>query len=328
MKNEVSWERDFSRGVRQRLLAIHERTPLDIVEVPEYNGLAFELYPPLPFPVVLHFHTPTVLVDRYNAVKITRHRKQWHAFEEKAGRNAFAFRCPSIALAREMSGLYGIAEHAIAILHHPFDTTVFDAIGKKEKTASIDILFVGRLERRKGAEILLRTLQRILSLDPRIGFTFAGEYAIGEMDMFRGAIERSLSEADRRRVWFLGPAKHAKLPILYCRSDLLCFPSLFENAPFTLLEAMASKLGIVASNTGGIPELVRHGENGLLFDPEKPDTLVERIKEAIDNPQQTAMRASAAYSMLQNDFNPEKIRAQVLDFFGSVIASFRDKTLR
>ena len=288
VEGEVSWERGFGRGVRQCLLAIHEKSPLDIVEVPEYNGLACALHPRMPFPVVVHFHTPTVLVDLYNAVEITLRRKRWYAFEKKASNCAMAYRSPSGALAKEMGNRYGIAERRITVIRHPFDTTVFDAIEKTRKNTSIDFLFVGRLERRKGAEILLNSLRRILSLDRRIGFTFAGEYAIGEVDRYRGAIERSLPDDDRKRVWFLGPANHDWLPILYCRSDALIFPSLFENAPYTLIEAMASKLPIIAANTGGIPELIRHGENGLLFNPEKPDELLACIQALIDHPHQAA----------------------------------------
>jgi glycosyltransferase involved in cell wall biosynthesis len=325
INGDILWEREYGLGVRQLILSIHKNEPLDIIEAPEYNGLAGELQPPLPCPVIVHFHTPTVIVDQYNAEKINWRRKQWYSFEQRACLNAAAYRCPSRALAMEITKRYGIAQSRIAIIQHPFDTALFDAIEKKRKEDHFDILFVGRLERRKGAEFLLMNLQRILSLDPRLRFTFAGEYSVGDMDQYRCAIERSLSENDRKRVWFLGPIKREKLPVLYCRSDLLCFPSLFENAPYTILEAMAAKLPVIGANTGGIPELIHHEENGLLFNPESPEELLDSIRTVIAHPDKAKAFANSAYATMKKDFKPDVIARLVIEFYSSVMASFNKK---
>jgi glycogen synthase len=325
MNGDIVWEHEYGLGVRQLILAIHENEPLDIIEAPEYNGLAGELHPPFPCPVIVHFHTPTVLVDLYNAEKINWRRKQWYSFEERACQNAAAYRCPSLALAKEIGKRYGIDERHIAIIRHPFDTELFDAIEKSRNNKHFDVLFVGRLERRKGAEFLLTHLQRILSLDLCLRFTFAGEYSIGDLDKYRCAIERSLPENDRKRVWFLGPVKRDKLPILYCRSDVLCFPSLFENAPYTVLEAIAAKLPVIGANTGGIPELIRHGENGLLFNPDSPEELLECIRTVINHPDKAESFANRAYATMKKDFKPDTIARLVLEFYGSVISLFNKK---
>jgi glycosyltransferase involved in cell wall biosynthesis len=226
-----------------------------------------------------------------------------------------------MALTHEMSNRYGIPENKITIIRHPFDTSIFDAIAKTRSGDHVDVLFVGRLERRKGAEVLLKNIQRILSLDKRLRFTFAGEFAIGDMDMYRSAIERSLSEIDRKRVWFLGPTKREKLPVLYCRSHMICIPSLFENAPYTVLEAMAAKLPIIGSNSGGIPELIRHQETGLLFNPDNSDELVANIQTYLDNPAQAESFAQNAYSTIVNEYNPDKITRRVIEFFNSAKSS-------
>jgi glycogen synthase len=325
LNGNIFWEREYSTGLRQLLLAIHGNDPLDIVEVPEYNGLASELRPPFPFPVVVHFHTPTVLVDFYNAIKINRDRTQWYTFEKKACLHANAYRCPSMALAKEINKRYGIAENRITLIRHPFDTALFDTIVKSRSSDHVDMLFVGRLERRKGAEILLKNIQRILSLDNRLRLTFAGEFAIGNTDMYRSAIERSLSESDRKRVWFLGPTKREKLPVLYCRSNMICIPSLFENAPYTLLEAVAAKLPVIGANTGGIPELIRHGESGMLFDPDSSDDLVACIQFYLDKPALAETFAQNAYTTMVKEFHPDKIARKVIEFYNSVISSLEKK---
>jgi glycosyltransferase involved in cell wall biosynthesis len=324
INGETAWERGYSWGLRQKLLELHEIDPIDIVEVPEYNGLAYELAPPLPFPIIIHFHTPTVLVDFFNAQKNTRRHKKWHLFEAKALDHAFAFRCPSSALKMEICKRYAIPENRITLIRHPFDTTPFDSIKKHACTQDvIDVLFVGRLERRKGAEILRREILPILSLDPRMRITIAGESTIGDMGIYRNAIERSLSEHDRKRIFFLGPTKREELPALYCRSDIFCIPSLFENAPYSLLEAMAAKLPIIGSRCGGIPELISHGENGLLFNPENPDEIVNCIKQLVVNRGKAAEFARNSYATLKNLCSPDTIARTVIDYYQAKLLDFR-----
>jgi len=80
---------------------------LDIVEVPEYNGLAYELEI-LPFPIIIHFIRQRSWSFFQRAENYQR-LKQWHLFEVKQS-NAFAFRCPSAALKMEICNRYAIPE--------------------------------------------------------------------------------------------------------------------------------------------------------------------------------------------------------------------------
>jgi glycosyltransferase involved in cell wall biosynthesis len=326
--NDVVWERGYSQSVLKRTLEIHEKSPVDCVEIPDYNGLAYEFSPSLPFPVIIHFHTPTYVIDRYNQKRITKRQRRWYAFEAKALLRAHAFRCPSNWMKNEACAAYGIPGEKVAVIPHPLDTEPFDAIEKTDKKKDvIDILFSGRLERRKGGDILLTRVGRILALDPRINLTLAGELEMGESGNYRSAIERSLDEQQRHRLWLLGPANHSDLPVLYRRSNIFLMPSLFENAPYALLEAMAARLPVVASNTSGIAELIKHEESGMLFDLDKPDTLLERIKHLIDSPDHARTYSQKAYETVKTLCAVKTIALKSIDFYSHVIESFRGRAL-
>jgi glycosyltransferase involved in cell wall biosynthesis len=328
LKNDCAWEQGYSCAARTLVARLHADEPVDCVEIPDYNGLGAEFTQPLPFPVVIHFHTPTYLIDSYNQQKVTGRKRRWYALEAKALARATAFRSPSIALKKEVSRHYGIDEEKIMVIAHPVDTTPFDAIRRENgKKNVVDILFSGRLERRKGGEILLRDTQRILSLDPRINITFTGELDMGEAGNYRSAIERSLSESQRHRTWLLGPTKHKDLSVLYRRSDIFLMPSLFENAPYALLEAMAAHLPVVAARTSGITELIRHDESGLLFDIDKQDSLLECIKAVIAEPQRAAAYAEKAYAYVSDRHSPARIVHQSMEFYATVGDSFRQGIL-
>ncbi len=321
-KNNAAWEQGYSRSARELILKIHAEKPVDCVEIPEYNGLAVEFTQPLPFPVIIHFHTPTYLVDSCNNRKVTMRHRRWYALEKKGLSRAAGFRSPSISLKREVCPHYGIDENRVSVIPHPMDTSVFDAIQRNDDRKDvIDILFSGRLERRKGGEILLRDAGRLLSLDPRIQITFAGELDMGESGNYRSAIERSLTERQRHRIWLLGAAKRSDLPVLYRRSDVFVMPSLFENAPYALLEAMAAQLPVVAARTSGLAELMHDGETGLLFDLESQDGLVDAVKSLTASPERGRAMARNAYALVKDLCAPNKIARQSMDFYSAIIES-------
>jgi glycosyltransferase involved in cell wall biosynthesis len=318
--SRVYWERGCSRALNALLRQIHGETPLDIVEIPEYNGLADQCTVHRSCTLIVNFHTPTCLIDTLNQTSMTRARKRWYAFERNALRNADGFRCPSTALARSVSTLYDIPLRDMTIIPNPCATETFNSIGKTEDTPkkTNDVLFSGRLERRKGAEILLETISGILEQEPSINFTIAGETEMGESAGYRQAIERSIPKKHRDRLWFVGPQTRVNLILLYCRSDIFLIPSLFENAPYALLEAMAARLPVIGTDTSGISEIIRHGENGLLFPPDRPTELFGCIREILNSSCARGALASNAYATVRERHDPDTIARQTIDFYESV----------
>ncbi len=316
----TNWEMGCSLYVCDLLLKIHHEDHIDIVEFPDYGGLAFACKPSLPFPVVINFHMPSEIVDKINLTEFKRPRKSFHKFERKAIANAQGFRCPSMALKSEICKLYALRPSDIFIIRNPVSTLHFDHINKKIKENRFDLLFTGRLERRKGAEVLIKALPSILQLDNCIHFTLAGNSEPGGIRCYRETLERSLTTEQRARVCLSGPLKREDLPALYCRSSVFLFPSIFENAPYSLLEAMAAHLPVLASNSSGINEIIRHNESGLLFKPQDPEDLIEKVKYALTNYQHCCTMAQNAYEYLKQHHDPQKIGAQTLEFYQKVIA--------
>jgi glycosyltransferase involved in cell wall biosynthesis len=119
-------------------------------------------------------------------------------------------------------------------------------------------LFVGRLESRKGPDLLLRALADA----PTVNCVFAGD---GPMRDALGRLAAKLGIADR--VAFLGYVRAADLPALYSGAQLLLLPSVSEAMPLVVLEAMACGTPVLASRIAGLPSVVRDYETGLLVEP-------------------------------------------------------------
>jgi glycosyltransferase involved in cell wall biosynthesis len=324
-KGSIEWERGHGRGIRDLLLEIHTTDGLDIAEFPEYGGLACECGASLPFPVVVAFHTPSEMVDALNKQPFTHAQKKWHRFEEKALKNATAFRCPSEALKADMCSRYALAPSSVALIRNPISTHLFEKIQKSYHASDdhLDLLFAGRLEYRKGIDIIANVIRDILKIDPRITMTFAGETMLRTGPLYRLRIENKLSDEERKRVWFLGPVNRSELVVLYCRSTMLLMPSLFENAPYVLLEAMAARLPVIGAETGGIKEIVRHRQNGLLFSPSDPASLITCIAEYIKNPALAASCAEQAFRDITTIYSPDKIASESVALYESLAQKYR-----
>lgn len=79
------------------------------------------------------------------------------------------------------------------------------------------------------------------------------------------------------RVVFTGPADSASLRGYYHRAAVSVVPSLFENCPYAVLEAMAYGIPVVASDNSGLAEIIEDGKNGLLFETGNPESLANQV---------------------------------------------------
>jgi len=86
-------------------------------------------------------------------------------------------------------------------------------------------------------------------------------------------------------------------------ADMFVLPTLFDALPTVIIEAMATGLPIIASRTGGIPEMIQDGENGLLVEPSNEDELIQACERLIRSPQLAARLGAAARERAERNFD-------------------------
>lgn len=324
--DDNDWQRGLAFDLFQKVNFLARKKDIDIVEYPEYGGLGFYFKSKGGIPTVVTLHTPTELVDTLNEIAPTAVSSKMYHMEKVSIVNASACKSPSKALKEYTTNYYHIDPSRISVLKNPFSAEYARVkyVAKSDPAAGpFNVLFSGRLEYRKGAEILLRSIKRILAIHPDISFTIAGETDIKHHQNYRAAIERILSPEERQRVWFLGAVNRKNLFALYKNSSCFLFPSLFENAPYALLEAMANGLPVIASDKGGIPEFIEHGTNGLLFSPLDKDEPAQSIAKLFHNRELAAALGLAAEIAIDKQFDVKKHASEYIDFYQSVIDKHR-----
>jgi len=171
-----------------------------------------------------------------------------------------------------------------------------------------NILYVGRLAKIKGVSTIMDAFS-ILADEKQSCHL----YIVGP--------EGDLSQKESRRlrttpnVHFLGQVSHERKMSLIKSVDLMVVPSLWENFPMVVLEAMACAKPVIATSVGGIPEIIDQADsNGILIPPLNSKMLAKTIKKLLGDPRARAKLSENAYCTVKNRYDWKKIALIYLEF--------------
>jgi glycosyltransferase involved in cell wall biosynthesis len=173
-------------------------------------------------------------------------------------------------------------DQKIGIIYNGVDTQNFqlDPLGFSGSSNShvFRILCISRLTERKGIRYLIEAMKLLVPKYPLIRLKIVGEGDAKE------ALEEQVEKLGlREKVEFAGRIKHDKLPKIYSDSQIFVLPSLNEGMSNTMLEALASGLPIIATDTGGTKELVEDGGNGFIVNMRDGQDIAEKIESLVSD---------------------------------------------
>lgn len=183
------------------------------------------------------------------------------------------------------------------------------------------LLFVGRLAPEKGPDIAYRALARLSSghsMDARL--ILAGPCD----DVMRDKLARLAALLGiERRVELRGQVGADELAVLLEQAHVMLIPSTWqEPAPLTCAEAALARIPVVASRTGGIPEMLHDGEHALLFPPGDAEACASAVADVLTHPESTATRVDRAFERAQA-FTFERYVGLTDRFLGATMDAFR-----
>ncbi len=163
------------------------------------------------------------------------------------------------------------------------------------------LVFVGRLSREKGVDVLLRSMPKVVLEHPDARLVIAGG---GPERRRLEALTGELGVAEFVR--FAGALGPEDLEQVYCDASLLILPTLWmENCPVSVLEAFAHGRAVVATRIGGVPELVDDGRTGALFEWGDEVELSERLVGLLADPELLRTMGSNANDSWLERYTPE-----------------------
>lgn len=197
---------------------------------------------------------------------------------------------PSAAAPAEVRERYGISQHA--------------------KLA----LFVGSLNEHKGTDILLQAMPHVLREVPD-----ASLLVVGEGPAIEGllALRESLGLQDK--VLFAGYIPNTEVPLYENACDVFVLPSLREPFGIAAVEAMGCAKPVIASRTGGLAEIIDHGETGLLTDPGNSEQLAAAIIRVLTDRELSVQLGRNAREKVETGFGWGSVARRTLDLYRGLL---------
>jgi glycosyltransferase involved in cell wall biosynthesis len=309
----------FNIAIILKIRELLKKENIDVIEAPEWRSEAFLLsfLKPKDIPLVIKCHSPTILLNEIYKNPSTLDSRLVEWIERTTIQNADLVASPSRNLAGIIADKIGIKREDIKIIPNPLDTEIFSPSPPtlpSHKEGEFKVLFVGRLDRLKGAHTLISAIPLILKQIPDVLFIFAGRDTNTAPDnsSMKSYLENLIHSKIRGRVIFTGGVERSGLVNYYRESDICVVPSFYENFPNTALEAMSCGKAVVASNTGGIPEVIDDGISGLLAKTGDADDLANKVISLLKDNKMRERLGINARKRIEDSYSKDVIAKMVV----------------
>lgn len=269
----------YSYAVCLKLLELRELHGIQVVEAPLWDaeGFVFSLIKPIP--LVIRIETPLFKVADIQGWKITKDLKLANWMEGETVRRADKVIAISEAIGTLISDHHNVPKEKIVVSPLGIDLPDEPPTVNDSDKYTLNVLFVGRLEKRKGIETLLEAIPSVIDKVPNASFTIVGgdTNASPLGGSYKNYLLRNLDKRYHPYVTFTGFIPDTELRKYYENCDLFVAPSLYESFGLIYLEAMAWGKPVIGCNVGGVPEVIEDGISGIIVHPEDANELSEAI---------------------------------------------------
>jgi 1,4-alpha-glucan branching enzyme len=236
---------------------------------------------------------------------------------------ADALSAPSMDMASTIKRSCSLGGKAITVIPNLLDLRLFSAsLDRKVKTESkvITVLHVGRLDRVKGIEILIQAAPMLINQFPNVRFVLLGGGSDGYLEKLRQLLKSAGVKEDQFQ--FLGEVRQSKLFEWYQKADIAVVPTLnYESFSYTVAQAMAAGLPVIASRIGGIPETVGTDDVAILVEPGNEKQLAEALINLCKSAELRQAMGKAGLYRAQSYFSDGIVAKKTLVLYKSILSS-------
>lgn len=311
---------------------IHAREPVDVIEMEESFGLVADVAQATGIPTVCKLHGPTFLTQGEAELE-TEFSQRKICQEGLALRRMPVIVAPSRCTLTATIARYGLRPPIARQIVNPLTQRPNLPLWNLEACDRNTLLFVGRFDMIKGADVLLTAFQRLLADKPELRLVFVGPdtgllqpgggvvYLREFVASFKDAnLERALSYRGRLdSIDIIELRLSAAITIVASRRETQCYAA---------LEAMLQSCPLVCTDTTGLGELIEHGVTGLKAIPGDAEDLAKQIRHLIDDPQLGATLGRAARDYVLKNHAPGVVAEQMLEVYRGAIDLHRKRAVR
>lgn len=293
---------------------------LDVVEFACWEGLGIWYAMNRPAPLVVRFHTSSLEAGHIDgtiesrAIRWDVRRERWFA------RAADALVTHSDAHRRRMAEELATDSGRIALIPHGI--SVDRSFSRPPRPGTeLTVVFLGRLEHRKGTIDLLRAAPEVLRAVPEARFILIGAdrpHCPGRRTHAQ-YVEDEFPCDVRSRITLTGLLPDEEVNRSLQTADLFVAPSLYESFGLVFLEAMRWGTPVIGTTAGGIPEVVEDGDSGVLVPPSQPGQLAQAILGLLRNEDRRRRLGEAGRRRVETLFTVDRMAHQAAELYSRTI---------
>ena len=318
-----------SSAIAAAIIDLSAKHHIDVFEMEESFGWSFEISRPKLLPVIVRLHGPWFLTGKFAdpsevIVFGARREKQ----EGKGLRHADFVTSPSAKLLQMVGEHYGRSLRSSRVTPNPLDAAAEAETWNAQTCRKESLLFIGRFDKLKGGAYVLRSFAELAPRYPKLTLTFVGpdigiEEAGGKRYKFEEFVRAVVPEACRSRIHFRGQINRSDVMALRSKHFITVVASQQEIMPYSVLEAMSLGCPVIATDVGGIPELIEDERNGLLVPPRDVGAMTAACLKLLDNHEVAAQLGRQAWRDCGDRHAPVSIARQTVAVYEEAIDLFK-----
>ena len=250
--------------------------------------------------------------------------REGHAIER-----ADCITSPSVSVLEAVKGHYGFKLPASCMIPNPITPAESRGLWDIDRCDPQSLLFVGQFSSRKGGDYVLRAFARIVLSLPGVRLTFVGPdngvKINGSVVHFWDFVRSNIPPEHRVRIEFCGPKSNSDIMSMRLRHSVTIVASQYEIAPYAILEAFSLGCPLVATAVGGIPEIVKDHENGLIVESHDVKAMAEACQRLTMDRDLARTLSRRAWKMCRDLYDPERIAKRTVAVYEEAVGRFKSK---
>ena len=305
---------------------------LDVIEIEESFGWVKDLTCKINVPIIVKLHGPWFLNGE--ALGVDKNHK--YDDRVKAERDgivmAAGVTAPSQSVLDETRRYYGIELPNAKVIPNPVLPVNENNKWKLEKCIKNQILFVGRFDKHKGGDIVIKAFNIIAKKNKHAALVFAGPdrgvKVHSKLMSINEYINTNVMDKEiKKRIKYLGQVSSEKIEQLRRDSHITIMASRWENFANTVLEALAMGCPTVGTESGGTPEIIKNNITGLLSKVADPVSLADKIDILLSNDNLSIELGRNAATDMEIRYSPSKLACETLNYYNYIVALHKNNNL-
>ena len=302
------------------LVAKHQ---IDVFEVEESFGWSLAASRLNLIPVVVRLHGPWFLTGKFDGQnnKINSRKAR---MEGQGIQHAHYVTANCRETLDSVRDHYGLTLTNSRIVPTPIEPVSDRETWNVDACKQESIIFVGRFDKLKGGDLVVRAFAQLAESYPRLTLTFIGpdrgiKAIDGKIWSFDQFVREFIPEAIRSRIDFRGHVNHAEVMALRAQHFITIAAAQYDTMGYLILEAMALGCPLVATAVGGIPEFIKDQRNGLLVPSQDPDAMAAACKSLLDNNSLAARIGRRAWLDCRESYSSDSVAKQMVAAYREAI---------